>query len=203
MPPNLALEKELGGLVAGIDEAGRGPWAGPVVAAAVIIKSKTLGGVDDSKKLDKEKREKLFEVIQERCIIGVGIVEPAEIDRLDILGATYLAMRIALENLPEKPDHAIIDGNRLPRNLPCPARTLIKGDAKSKSVAAASIIAKVTRDRIMQKLHEEFPHYGWDNNVGYGTRAHIEGLKKHGFTIHHRKSFAPVLEIVNQLELVY
>ena len=187
-------------LIAGIDEAGRGPWAGPVVAGAVIfpdlkISDSLAKKLDDSKKLTAAKREALFEELHSsNASIGCGMASVEEIDALNILQATFLAMRRAVKNLPQVPEFIIIDGNKTPPDLPCPARFLIKGDALSLSVAAASIIAKVTRDRLMCELAKEFPYYGWEKNAGYGTKAHQDGLKAHGVCIHHRKSYAPIKE---------
>lgn len=190
--PNLSIEQSHGGIVCGIDEAGRGPWAGPVVAAAVILDVARLPpGIDDSKKLTALKREALYGAIMACAQAGVGIADVAEIDALNILGATMLAMRRALEQLPVKPTLALVDGNRAP-DLPCRVQTVIGGDAKSLSIAAASIIAKVTRDRMMADLARQFPHYGWEKNAGYGTAAHQRALAEYGVTPHHRKSFAPV-----------
>lgn len=186
------------GLIAGVDEAGRGPWAGPVVAGAVVFPDLEISDylrdtLNDSKKLTAVKREKLFEELhQSNALIGVGMASVEEIDALNILQATFLAMKRAVNNLLQPIDFSIIDGNKTPPDMPCPARFLIKGDALSLSVAAASIIAKVTRDRIMTDLAKEFPYYGWERNAGYGTKAHQEGLKQHGICIHHRKSYAPI-----------
>ena len=186
------------GLIAGIDEAGRGPWAGPVVAGAVIfpdlqISDSLAKKLDDSKKLTAAKRETLFEELHaSNALIGCGMASVEEIDSLNILQATFLAMNRAVKNLPQAPEFIIIDGNKLPPARPCPARFLIKGDALSLSVAAASIIAKVTRDRLMCELAKEFPYYGWEKNAGYGTKAHQDGLKTHGICVHHRKSYAPI-----------
>lgn len=191
-------------LIAGIDEAGRGPWAGPVVAGAVIfpdleISDSLAKKLDDSKKLTAAKREALFEELHaSNALIGYGMASVEEIDSLNILQATFLAMKRAVKNLPQVPEFIIVDGNKLPPDLPCPARFLIKGDALSLSVAAASIIAKVTRDRLMCELAKEFPYYGWEKNAGYGTKAHQDGLKAHGVCIHHRKSYAPIRKIVNE-----
>ena len=193
------------GLIAGIDEAGRGPWAGPVVAGAVIfpdlkISDSLAKKLDDSKKLTAAKREALFEELHDsNALIGCGMASVEEIDSLNILQATFLAMNRAVKNLPQVPEFIIVDGNKLPLNLPCPARFLIKGDALSLSVAAASIIAKVTRDRLMTELAKEFPYYGWEKNAGYGTKAHQDGLKAHGICVHHRKSYAPIRKIVNEI----
>jgi ribonuclease HII len=178
--------------VAGIDEAGRGPWAGPVVAAAVILrKDATSMGVRDSKQLSASVREKLFDMINETAIVGVGIVEVEQIDRVNILQATFLAMRQAVEALAIAPNIALIDGNHVPP-LPCRAIPVVGGDRLCPSIAAASIIAKVTRDRMMIDLAEGFPEYGWNANKGYGTRQHAEAIAEFGVTPHHRRSFAPI-----------
>jgi len=190
--PDLILETELGGRVAGVDEAGRGPWAGPVVAAAAVIDparvpQALLDRLDDSKKLSRKTREELFAALDGLIDYGVGIAGPAEIDRINILQATFVAMQRAIEALPAPPDAALIDGNRAP-DLPCPAQTVVKGDGRCLSIAAASIVAKVTRDRMMAALAERHPGYGWERNAGYGTAA----LEKLGVTKQHRHSFAPI-----------
>lgn len=191
--PDYTLEEQEE-IVAGVDEAGRGPWAGPVVAAAVILDAQKIPkGINDSKKLSPQKREKLFDVISESSIVGVSIVKPEDIDRLNILGATKLAMRSAVSNLSKTPKLVLVDGNQSP-GLNIKTQTVIKGDSKSFSIAAASIIAKVTRDRLMKKLHEEFPEYSFNRNMGYGTSDHINAIEKFGVCSHHRKSFAPVRE---------
>lgn len=184
------------GIIAGVDEAGRGPWAGPVVASAVIIDINNIpSGINDSKKLKSESREVLYKTIMQTCHVGVGIASAEEIDDINILQATMLAMQRAVSNLPIAPGLALIDGNKTPK-LPCNAIAIIKGDAKSISIAAASIIAKVTRDRIMRSLSEEFPEYGWHTNAGYGTKTHQDALAKHGITPHHRKSYKPVAALI-------
>jgi len=194
--PDFSYEQQLGTLVAGVDEAGRGPWAGPVVAAAVIFQNhQATIGINDSKKLSAAKREALFDAIMEVGIVGVGIAIVEEIDALNILGATKLAMQRAVENLATTPDVVLVDGNQPPK-LAMSTRALIKGDSLSISIAAASIIAKVTRDKMMQELHAEFPHYGWARNAGYGTAAHIKALAEHGITPHHRKSFRPIKDMI-------
>ena len=191
--PDLSIESTHRGLIAGVDEAGRGPWAGPVVAAAAILDpAKLPQGINDSKKLTAAKREALFEHILASAHTGVGLASVEEIDRLNILGATKLAMCRAVEALGVVPDIALIDGNRAPEAMRCRVQTVIGGDAKSLSIAAASIIAKVTRDRIMEKLAREYPGYGWEKNAGYGTAAHQAGLASLGITPHHRQSFAPI-----------
>lgn len=179
--------------IAGVDEAGRGPWAGPVVAAAVVLrKGSPPAGVNDSKKLSRARREALFEIISATAETGVGIASVEEIDQLNILQASLLAMRRAVLALPSWPDHALIDGRQIPTGLPCTAEAIVRGDARSLSIAAASIIAKVTRDRIMAELAETHPEYGWDRNAGYGVAAHREALLQHGVTPHHRRSFRPI-----------
>lgn len=181
------------GLMAGVDEAGRGPLAGPVVAAAVILDdSKRIRGLADSKVLTPLQRERLYDQIREKALCcAVGEASVAEIDTLNILHATMLAMKRAVEGLRLKPAKVLVDGNRLPKiDVLCEA--IVGGDAKVKSISAASIIAKVTRDRMLQQLHEEFPQYGFAAHKGYGTPEHLEALRLHGPCTHHRKFFAPV-----------
>lgn len=182
-----------GGPIAGIDEAGRGPWAGPVVAAAVVLDPARIPqGIDDSKALDPEDRERLFERIMKTALaVGVGIGEVDRIDRDNILAATMWAMAEAMAKLPCKPRLALIDGNRAPR-LACQARTIVKGDAKCLSIAAASIVAKVTRDRMMIEFAREMPGYGFERHKGYGTPEHRAALTRLGLTAQHRRSFKPV-----------
>lgn len=200
--PDFSLERACDSQpVAGIDEAGRGPWAGPVVAAAVILDERTLPSemasqIDDSKLLSTAVRAELFALLPMYALIGVGQSSVAEIDRLNILRATFLAMTRAVERLPVKPAMALVDGNRAP-SLPCPARTIIGGDGLSLSIAAASIIAKVTRDRLMTELARAHPGYGWERNAGYGTAMHKQGLVRLGITPHHRQSFRPISELVH------
>src|SRR3569832_1955035 len=181
------------GPVAGVDEAGRGPLAGPVVAAAVILqKGKVPKGLNDSKQLDAETREELFSAIMFIAIaVGVGEATVDEFDLINIRQATHQAMARAVRALQFQPAFALVDGNDAPA-LPCPCDTIIDGDAKSVSIAAASIIAKVTRDRMMAKLHEVHPHYGWASNKGYGTPEHLSALSQHGPCAPPRRSFAPV-----------
>jgi ribonuclease HII len=181
--------------VAGIDEAGRGPLAGPVVAAAVILDPKRLPkGVRDSKQLPPERREELYAIIIERAEVGLGVVEVDEIDRINILNATFLAMVKAIDGLRRAPALALIDGHIAPK-LSCAAQCIVDGDAKSLSVAAASIIAKVTRDRMMMALHTAFPYYGFASHKGYSTPEHYDALRRYGPCLHHRRSFAPVREL--------
>ena len=183
-------------LICGIDEAGRGPWAGPVVAAAVILDPQNIpSGLNDSKKLKEFKREALFAEITASAKVGVGIGDEARIDRDNILATTLWAMAEAVRNLDEPPHIALIDGNRAPK-LSCPVQTIISGDGRSLSIAAASIIAKVTRDRIMVALDREFPGYGFARHKGYGTAFHHAALLELGPCIHHRKSFAPIAKLL-------
>jgi len=193
--PDFALEKQCGGLVCGIDEAGRGPLAGPVVAAAVILDPARLPrslrrSIDDSKKLQPDEREDYAAGLRCCAWIGIGAASSAEIDRINILQASLLAMRRALMALPAAPHLALIDGNVVPE-LPCRTRAVVGGDGLSLSIAAASIIAKVTRDRLMRALAPRYPGYGWETNVGYGTEAHRAALLSLGPTRHHRMSFRP------------
>jgi ribonuclease HII len=199
--PNFFLEDQFySKIVAGIDEAGRGPWAGPVVAAAVVLNKDNLPiGINDSKKLSIKKRDELFNNIQNLAQIGIGIASVEEIDTLNILQATMLAMQRAVDNLPAMPDVALIDGNKSPI-LPCYTETIIQGDSKCLSIAAASIIAKVTRDRIMEELAKEYNMYGWERNAGYGTKDHIKGLEEYGVSKYHRKSYAPIKKIIMEKE---
>jgi len=183
-------------LVAGIDEAGRGPWAGPVVAAAVILDRERLSselraGLDDSKKLAPGRRRELFAALSDYARIGIGRAEVDEIDRLNILRATLLAMGRALAALPVRPDFALVDGNRLP-DLPCPARPVVGGDGLSLSIAAASIVAKVRRDAEMAALARAHPGYGWERNAGYGTAEHRAALARLWPSPAHRRSFRPI-----------
>lgn len=178
--------------VCGVDEAGRGPLAGPVVACAVILPEKGAPrGLDDSKNLTEAAREKLMSRILARCEVGIGMAEPEEIDRMNILAASLMAMSRAVAALPRPPAHALIDGNRSPI-LPCQHTLIIKGDAKSRSIAAASIVAKVTRDRLMNAAHIRFPGYGFAQNKGYPTAFHREAVKSLGPCPLHRRSFAPL-----------
>ena len=194
--PRFDRERKIDGPVAGVDEVGRGPLAGPVYAAAVILNPRRLPkGLDDSKAMSETRREKAFEQIMERALsVGIGRAEVSEIDEINILQAAMLAMRRAVDALTLRPVHALIDGNRSP-DLPCSSEAIVKGDAKVLSIAAASIVAKVTRDRVMCELDLQCPGYHWADNKGYGTAVHMEALKRLGPTIHHRFSFAPVAEM--------
>ncbi|OIJ13183.1 ribonuclease HII [Anaerobacillus alkalilacustris] len=180
--------------IAGIDEVGRGPLAGPVVAAAVILPENfILLGLTDSKKISKKNREDYFQVIQKEALaVGLGIVSADKIDQLNIYEATKLAMQKAISELKIAPDHLLIDAMKLPVSIK--QTSIIKGDSKSISIAASSIIAKVTRDRYMEQLAEKFPQYGFENHMGYGTKEHLAAIDQHGVCHEHRKSFAPVRE---------
>jgi len=183
--------------VAGVDEVGRGPLAGPVAAAAVILDPNNLPlGARDSKALSAKKRDMLCDEIFERAIcVSVALVEAAEIDRINIRQATHAAMRRALAGLSLAPDYALVDGSDLPADLGCAGETIVKGDAKSLSIAAASIVAKVTRDRLMARMHLIYPAYGFDRHAGYGTRAHLAAIAAIGPCPIHRFSFAPLKRI--------
>lgn len=202
--PDYQIEQSCTGPVCGIDEVGRGPLAGPVVAAAVVLKPEALGTdtirmINDSKKLTTQKRQQICLGLRDIAHIGIGLADVAEIDQHNIYHATFIAMKRAYEELCGQrnvlPATALIDGNKTP-DLPCRMQAVIKGDQKSISIAAASIIAKEFRDDIMRKLANEFPDYGWDTNAGYGTHKHLEGLKIHGVTPHHRRFFKPVSEVL-------
>jgi ribonuclease HII len=202
--PDLSRERRLAGPVAGVDEAGRGPLAGPVVAAAVVFRVDKLppalsGLIDDSKKLTPAARARAFDELRAQRLIGtldfaLGAASVREIDARNILAATHLAMIRALARLSVRPAHALIDGNQAPKGLALPCTCVIGGDAKSLSIAAASICAKVVRDRIMERLAIRYPDYGWASNKGYGAKAHIESLVARGPTPHHRLSFAPLAQ---------
>jgi ribonuclease HII len=188
-----AAEHQLGSKpIAGVDEAGRGPWAGPVVAAAVILDpDKIPANIDDSKVLDEEARAFLYRRIMKVAIVGVGVADVDRIDRENILGATLWAMAEAVGKLSDAPKLVLIDGNKAPR-LPMQSRTIVKGDAKCLSIAAASIIAKVTRDRIMMQLARDYPGYGFERHKGYGTEEHQAAIERLGVSALHRRSFRPV-----------
>ena len=198
--PDLSWEIRLGGIVAGVDEVGRGPLAGPVVAAAVILDPanlpRELDGLTDSKQLSAEARAHYARVLRRVAVIGIGAASVDEIDRINILQASMLAMARAVARLAQRPDVALIDGNRAPR-LACRAVTLVKGDSLSLSIAAASVVAKETRDRAMAQLDLRYPGYGWAQNAGYPTAAHRAALGVIGLTRHHRCSFAPVRAILD------
>ena len=198
--PDFQLEDESLKPVAGFDEAGRGPWAGPVVASAVILPRDAmpvplLTKLDDSKKVRKTARETLFAELRAVAEIGIGIASPAEIDEFNILQASMLAMQRAAEELNIKPASALVDGNHAP-DIPYAVKTIVKGDGRSLSIAAASIVAKVTRDRIMADLSKKYPGYGWESNAGYGTKEHYNALLQLGATPEHRQSFTPIRNLL-------
>lgn len=179
--------------IAGVDEAGRGPLAGPVVAAAVILpRDHVPAGIQDSKKLTAKTRTVILQDLENVADIGVGIATVEEIDEINILRASHLAMCRAIAKLNTRPDHALIDGNLIPRDLSLPSTAIVKGDSLSLSIAAASIVAKTRRDAIMWDLAQQYPGYGWDKNQGYPTKCHKEALQNLGITPHHRRSFKPV-----------
>jgi ribonuclease HII len=208
--PDFAIERGCDGIVCGIDEAGRGPLAGPVVAAAVIIDRRRFRGelrrvLDDSKALSRTLREHCYDGLRAGVgsgVVGIGIgaASVAEIDCLNVLRANLLAMRraaVALEaRTGRRPDLALVDGNVAPA-LPCAVRTIVRGDSLSLSIAAASVVAKVTRDRVMRALARRHPGYGWEANAGYATAAHVEAIRRLGVTPHHRRSFAPIREALS------
>jgi len=201
--PDFCLEKNCKYTkIAGIDEAGCGPWAGPVVAASVIFfehNEELWNDLNDSKKLSKIKREQCYVklVNSPQLVYGVGIATVTEIDTLNIAKATCLAMERAMLALPEKPEYALVDGIREPK-INTPLKLVIKGDSISLSIAAASIIAKVTRDSIMAEIGEKYPEYGWSKNAGYGTALHQHALKCYGVTPYHRTSFSPIRKLINE-----
>ena len=202
--PDFKIEQSIQstGAVFGFDEAGRGPWCGPVVAACACWPNYQMpfylsDQIDDSKKLSAAKRELLYaEIIQTSCIYGIGFASADEIDMLNILQATFLAMQRALKqvvkNYAVQPAFALIDGNRLPQNWSIPTQAVIKGDRLSLSIATASILAKVTRDKFMKDLSVRYPQYGWDKNAGYGTKEHVAAIEQYGITPYHRRSYAPI-----------
>ena len=200
--PHLDLELALApARVCGVDEAGRGPWAGPVVAAAVMFAADDAipGGLNDSKKLSKSAREKLFaQLMGMNLVHGIGVAMAEEIDALNIWGATQLAMRRAVSMMRIAPEFALIDGKVNPKDFPCPTRPIIGGDGVSLSIAAASILAKVTRDRMMDEYARTYPQYGFDRHAGYGTAAHIAALELHGVCPIHRTSYAPIRAILER-----
>lgn len=204
---DFSLEEQYNGLVCGLDEVGRGPLAGPVVAACAVIPKEMrslefIVHIKDSKKVAPKKREMLYDAITEHFPYAISILSPEEIDEHNILQASLLAMTKAHDEVVSSGitlKHALVDGNKLPI-MATPASAIVKGDGKSKTIAAASIIAKVYRDRIMQGLAVEFPNYGWERNAGYPTKQHREALLKFGVTPHHRRSFAPVRRILESTQ---
>ena len=201
--PDFTFEASLMGqgypLIAGVDEVGRGPLAGPVTAAAVILDPSNIPqGLNDSKKLSAKRRENLYDLILKSATVSVAHVSVEEIDRINILQASLLAMRNAVAALNPQPAHLLIDGNRVPDLLNIPAQPIVKGDGKSLSIAAASIVAKTVRDRLMAGLSLQNPGYGWEKNAGYPSKQHISALQRLGVTPHHRRSFRPVHNILYQ-----
>jgi ribonuclease HII len=184
-------------VIAGVDEAGRGPLAGPVVAASVILPDDfQLLGLNDSKQLKAKEREAFFAIIKDRALAyHISVISNEQIDQLNILEATKLAMKEAIEGLSIPPEHVLVDAGAVP-DITIPFNSIIKGDEKSVTIAAASILAKVTRDHLMKEIHNYYPMYGFDKNMGYGTKQHMDGLKRYGATSYHRKSFAPVRKII-------
>ena len=200
--PDFSRELALGGTVAGIDEAGRGSWAGPVFAAAVVLDFSKLSdelkyGLNDSKVVSPNRRGRLCSMLHAEAQIGVGRAEVIEIENINIMQASFIAMKRALKLIPSPVDFALVDGNQAPK-LPCAVETLVKGDSLSLSIAAASIVAKVHRDREMSILAKDFPGYGWERNAGYGTWEHQEALVQLGITKHHRKTFSPMTKIIDK-----
>ena len=203
--PDFSLETAQGApsrRVAGVDEVGRGPLAGPVVACAAILDLARLDPaladrLDDSKRVTAARRQEIAALLRASpgVVFALGAASVLEIEKINILQASFLAMRRAIARLPTPPDFLLIDGNRLPKELPCPALAVVKGDSRSLSIAAASILAKVTRDRAMAALALRWPHYGWENNAGYGAPVHLAGLRSAGVTPHHRRGFAPIAQM--------
>lgn len=197
--PDYSLEASMEGTVCGIDEVGRGPLAGPVVAAAVILHPHRIPeGLDDSKRLSAKRRGALLSDILATAQIGIGIASVAEIDRLNILRAAHIAMERAVAALPLTPRHALVDGRYVPSGLPCRGYAVVRGDQRSVSIAAASIVAKERRDAIMVDLAQQHPGYGWERNKGYPSKSHRAALHIHGISPHHRRSFRPVHNILYQ-----
>ena len=181
-------------IIAGVDEVGRGSLIGPVYAAAVILnKSINKKKLKDSKILTKIKREKLFNYIKKNSLWAIGRASTKEIEKINILNASLLAMKRAIKNLKRRPNLILIDGNKLPKLKNYNMKCIVKGDKKIPSISAASIIAKVSRDKFIKTIFKKFKNYGWQNNFGYGTKQHLEAIKKHGITKHHRKTFSPII----------
>lgn len=197
--PNFDFELAQSGIVAGVDEAGRGPLCGPVVAGAVIFPDKNIEIpviIRDSKQMSAAQRDAAYDWITHNTIWATGMCSPAEIDELNILWASMRAMERAVDALALQPNFCLIDGNRVPKNLN--GRAVVKGDAKSLSIAAASIVAKVSRDRLMHELAQKYPEYGWEKNAGYPTPEHLRAIEKYGINEHYRKSFGPVKKILER-----
>ncbi|WP_299722013.1 ribonuclease HII [uncultured Tateyamaria sp.] len=191
--PDFEFETRIGGRVAGVDEVGRGPLAGPVTAAAVVLDVDAIPtGLDDSKKLSMKKREALWAEIIATADVSVAHASVREIEEMNILRAAHLAMVRAVRGLRHPPDHVLVDGTMLPRDLALPATPIVRGDARSLSIAAASIVAKICRDRIMVDLAQQHPGYGWETNMGYPSKSHRLALQNLGVSPHHRRTFKPV-----------
>ena len=203
----LKYEKELYDkgitLIGGVDEVGRGPLVGPVVSACVILpKNYSLPGLNDSKKLSEKKRDKLYDIIMKDAIsVGIGIVGPEKIDEINILEASRLAMKLAIEDLDVKPEFILSDAMKL-NNIDIPYKDIVHGDALSLSIAAGSVIAKVTRDRMMYELDKEYPEYGFAKHKGYPTKAHLESIKKYGVLDNYRFTYKPVSDLINSAKVV-
>jgi ribonuclease HII len=201
--PDFVFETELGCRVAGVDEVGRGPLAGPVTAAAVVLDPACIPeGLNDSKKLSAKKRLDLYDQLLKCADVSIAHASVAEIDEINILRASHLAMERAIAGLRRPPAHVLIDGNMIPRGLRLPATTLVKGDTRSLSISAASIVAKVCRDCVLVDLAQQHPGYGWETNMGYGSKRHMEALMNLGVTPHHRRSFKPVHNMLYQERIV-
>lgn len=208
--PHFATECPPGALIVGVDEAGRGPLAGPVVASAVALCKPRPAGLDDSKKLCANKRSSLDDAVRRRCAWAVAVIEPEEIDRRNIFGATMFAMTLAVARLAEAmgraPDRVLVDGNLTPAGREAewcwPARAIVGGDAREPAISAASIVAKEWRDRLMVAAAADHPQYGWERNKGYGTAEHLDALRTHGPCALHRRSFAPVAQLEMLVEMV-
>lgn len=198
--PDFTIEKGCDGPVCGVDEVGRGALCGPVIAAAVILDSDDCPiGINDSKMLSRNSREQLHQQIVRSGAVGLGLAEVEEVEELNVLKAAFVAMERAVSNLSLVPETALIDGNKLP-NLSCASRAVVRGDRISMSIAAASIVAKVTRDRLMTDLAVRYPGYGWESNAGYGTPQHLQAIRDLGITRHHRKRFGPVARMLEERE---
>ena len=201
--PDFVFETELGCRVAGVDEVGRGPLAGPVTAAAVVLDPACIPeGLNDSKKLSAKKRLDLYDQLLKCADVSIAHASVAEIDEINILRASHLAMERAISGLQCAPEHVLIDGNMIPCGLRLPATTLVKGDTRSLSISAASIVAKVCRDCVLVDLAQQHPGYGWETNMGYGSKRHMEALMNLGVTPHHRRSFKPVHNMLYQEKIV-
>jgi len=198
--PDFTLENKLSGVIAGVDEVGRGPLAGPVMSAAVVFTDRNIiiEGINDSKKLTAKNRQVLYEKITSLAKFGIGIASVEEINSYNILQATKLSMQRALIDLGLELDYVLVDGNQPPK-VKWQVRSIVNGDSLSISIAAASIIAKVTRDKLMQELHDQYPEYNWYKNKGYGTKEHVDAINLYSITEHHRRNFAPISHFVEQI----